>query len=113
LDPKEKPAFEKLKACLANLPELALPYDRHTDASDVGIGAVFTQQGRPVVFASRTFSSAEANYSTTEKQLLAVVWTFSTLHPCSMDPTLTVYTDHAAFKSILSTKSRKEESRFG
>jgi hypothetical protein len=71
--PKEKAEFEKLKACLANLPELAFPngalhYDRHTDASDVGIGAVFTQQGRPVAFASRTLSSAEANYSTTEKE---------------------------------------------
>lgn len=67
MDPTEKPVFEKLKACLVNVPELALSYYRHTDASDVGIEAVFTQQGRPVSFPSRTFSSAEANYSKTEE----------------------------------------------
>ncbi|GFV06641.1 hypothetical protein TNCV_2949631 [Trichonephila clavipes] len=38
------------------------------------IGVVLNQEQRPVVFASRTFSSAERNYAATERESLAVVW---------------------------------------
>ena len=44
-----------------------------TDASLHGSGAVLLQNGRPVAFASKKFSSAERNYTTGEQELLAVV----------------------------------------
>jgi hypothetical protein len=105
-------AFQMLKDRLTALPEMAfpdsaLPYDMHTDASDVGIGAVLVQQGRPIAFASRTLTSAESNYSTTEKECLAIVWALGIFHPYVYGADLTIFTDHAALRSILSTKTPK------
>jgi hypothetical protein len=99
-----------LKARLAHLPELAypnsaLPYDLHTDASDIGIGAILVQHSRPLAFTSRLLTSAEQNYSTTEKECLEVVHAMTVFHPYIHGATLTIYTDHAALKSILSTKT--------
>ncbi|SAM02197.1 hypothetical protein [Absidia glauca] len=66
-------AFDGLKKRLMELPTLAypdpsLPYDLHTDASDIGVGAVLVQGGRPISYASRTLSSSEQNYNTTERE---------------------------------------------
>lgn len=102
-------AFNALKAKMVNLPTLAypdpaLPYDLHTDASNVGLGAVLVQSGRPISFASRTLSDAERNYSTTERECLAIVWSLNYFYPYLYGAHFSIYTDHAALKSILSTK---------
>ena len=44
------------------------------DKSQVGLGAVLLQNGRPVAFASRTLTSAETRYAQIEKELLAIVF---------------------------------------
>ncbi|UYV62725.1 K02A2.6-like, partial [Cordylochernes scorpioides] len=84
---KEKEnAFEILKEALTSEPVLGHFIEDaethiHTDASGYGIGAVLIQiQGgaeRPIAYASRTLTKAEKNYSTTEKELFAVVWATS------------------------------------
>ncbi|GFV34664.1 retrovirus-related Pol polyprotein from transposon 297 [Trichonephila clavipes] len=62
------------KAPVLKLPDFKKPFELFTDASSIGVGAVLNQDQRPVVFASRTLSAAERNYTVTERECLAVVW---------------------------------------
>ena len=77
-------AFELLKQKLCEAPIVRCPnnsytYVLQTDASQVGIGAVLSQRtpnGEEYVieYASRTLNKAERNYSTIEKECLAIIW---------------------------------------
>ena len=49
------------------------PFTLTTDASNQGLGAVLSQNDHPCLFISRTLNKAEENYSTSEKELLAIV----------------------------------------
>ena len=76
-------SFEELKAHLTTAPIVRapnwqLPFEVMCDASDLAIGAVLGQRedGKPhvVYYASKTLNEAQRNYTTTEKELLAVVY---------------------------------------
>ena len=76
-DPDYIQAFNHCKELLTNSPILAYPdfskqFKLTTDASNVAIGAVLSQSNKPIAFYSRTLNSAEKNYSTIEKELLAI-----------------------------------------
>ena len=88
-------------------PDSKAPYDLHCDASDSGLGAVLVQKVDRWHVASRTLTDAEKNYSTTEKEALAIVWSLDYFHPYIYAATFTIHTDHAALKSILSTEMPK------
>ena len=75
-------AFDQLKTRLITAPVLAYPdpckpFILDTDASDVGIGAVISQEEggmeRVIAYASRALTKAERKYATTKKELLAMV----------------------------------------
>lgn len=75
-------AFEKLKNMLISAPimqppDWSLPLEIMCDASEYVVGAILGQRKdkKPYViyYASRTLNSAKMNYSTTKKELLAVV----------------------------------------
>jgi hypothetical protein len=44
------------------------------DASQDGLGAVLTQEGKPIHYASRAMTKAEKNYAQVEKEILAIVF---------------------------------------
>nr|GEZ08598.1 reverse transcriptase domain-containing protein [Tanacetum cinerariifolium] len=78
-------AFQTLKQKLTEAPILIapnwdLPFELMCDASDFSIGAVLGQRYekhfRPIHYASKTLTEAESNYTTTEKEMLAVVYAF-------------------------------------
>nr|GFA51427.1 reverse transcriptase domain-containing protein [Tanacetum cinerariifolium] len=70
------------------------------DASDVAIGAVLGQRiekhFRPIHYASKTMNKAESNYTTTEKEMLAVVYAFEKFRSYLIMNKSIVYTDHSA-----------------
>ena len=65
-------------------PDNSEPFKIHPDASDYGIGAALVKKGavgeRHIVFASRLLTKAERNYSITEKECLALVWSVKKFH---------------------------------
>jgi len=82
-DPAIK-AFNELKEKLIAQVELVqLNYNKKftltTDASDVAIGAVFSQEGKPITFISKTLTKTEQVYATNKKELLAIVWALKNL----------------------------------
>ncbi|UYV78615.1 K02A2.6-like [Cordylochernes scorpioides] len=86
----QEEAFQTLKTELLSPPILGhfnpnAPTHIHTDASNISIGATLVQdiggEEKVISYLSRTLSKAEQNYSTTEKECLAVVWSMSKLWP--------------------------------
>ncbi|RVW56467.1 Retrovirus-related Pol polyprotein from transposon 17.6 [Vitis vinifera] len=82
-DEKCQKSFEELKqflttALIVRAPNWKLPFEVMCDASDLAMGAVLGQRedGKPYViyYASKTLNEAQRNYTTTEKELLAVVF---------------------------------------
>lgn len=90
---------------MLRFPDPNKPYRLYTDASDIGIGAVLTQEDedgeRPVCFLSRKLNDAESKYATVEKELLAVVYAFRKLRKYLLDKEFTLYTDNSAVRWLL------------
>ena len=75
-------------------PDFNAPFEIHTDASKLKIGAVISQKGKPIALYSRNMNSAQHNYTTTEKELLSVVVTLKEFRNILLGHQITVYTDH-------------------
>ncbi|GKB54051.1 reverse transcriptase domain-containing protein [Tanacetum coccineum] len=88
-----------------------LPFEIMCDASDFAIGAVLgqrkTKHFQPIHYASKTMTEAQAHYTTTEKELLAVVYAFKKFRPYLVLSKSIVYTDHSALKYLLAKQDAK------
>ncbi|GKE61437.1 reverse transcriptase domain-containing protein [Tanacetum coccineum] len=85
-----KKAFNKLKERLTTAPIIIspywnLPFELMCDARDFAVGAVLGQRiegkFKPIYYASKTLNDAQAHYTTTKKELLAVVFSFDKFRP--------------------------------
>ncbi|RVW21226.1 Transposon Tf2-2 polyprotein [Vitis vinifera] len=94
-------AFESLKEAMSTepvlrLPDLDLPFEVQTDASDRALGGVLVQEGHPVAFESRKLNNAEQRYSTHEKEMTAVVHCLRQWRHYLLGSIFTVVTDNVA-----------------
>ena len=96
---EQQKAFEQIKKIVSQEVLLAYPnfnelFEIYTDASDYQLGAVISQQNKPIAFYSRKLSSAQRNYTTTERELLAIVETLKEFRNILLGQKIRVYTDH-------------------
>ena len=75
-------------------PDFNAPFEIHTDASRLQIGAVISQKGKPIAFYSQNMNIAQYNYTTTDKELLSIVATLKEFRNILLEHQITVYTDH-------------------
>ena len=66
-------------------PDFFKPFVVHIDASDYQLGMVIIQDGKPIVFYLQKMNSAQTHYTTTEKELLAILETLKKLKTLSQD----------------------------
>ena len=96
---EQQKAFELIKKLVSQEVLLAYPnfdelFEIHTDASAYQLGSVISQNGRPIAFYSRKLSPAQRNYTTTERELLAIVETLKEFKNILLGHRIRVYTDH-------------------
>lgn len=105
-------AFIKLRDILASdkvillYPDFNQPFDLTTDASSCGLGAVLSQNGRPITMISRTLRGGEVDYATNERELLAIVWALKTLKMFLYGAKkINIFTDHEPLIYSVSDKN--------
>ncbi|GJY88627.1 putative nucleotidyltransferase, ribonuclease H [Tanacetum coccineum] len=111
-----KKAFNILKEKLTTAPIIIspdwnVPFELMCDASDFAVGAVLGQRidgkFKPIYYASKTLNNAQEHYTTTEKELLAVVFSFDKFRQYLVLSKTVVYTDHSALKYLFSKEDAK------
>ncbi len=98
-DPIHPQALDNVKAAIAKAtvlayPDISKPFEIYTDASSMQLGAVITQDNRPIKFFSRKLSEMQQKYSVTEIGLLAIVETLKEFKGMLWGQDIKVYTDH-------------------
>ncbi|BBN69977.1 transposable element gene, partial [Prunus dulcis] len=109
-------AFNTLKceltyAPIIMAPDWSLPFELMCDASDYAIGVVLGQRVNKlphvIYYASRTLNDAQLNHSTTEKELLAVVFGLEKFRSYLVGSKVIFYSDHVALRFLLTKKDAK------
>nr|KYP31036.1 Transposon Ty3-G Gag-Pol polyprotein [Cajanus cajan] len=109
-------AFDELKSRLVSPPILSAPnwqlhFEISCDASNFAVGAMLGQKenrvSRVIAYASKTLDPAQINYTTTEKELFAVVFALEKFRPYLLNSKVVVFSDHAAVKYLFSKPHSK------
>ena len=108
--------FDKLKTMLVSPPIMRspnwdLPFENMCDASDYAIGAVLGQREYTkafvIYYANKTLDSAQSNYKTMEKEFLAIAFALEKFRSYIVGSPMTIFTNHAALKYLLSKQDTK------
>ena len=93
------------------VPDWGQPFEVMCDASDFAIGAVLGQRRdklfRAIYYASWTLNEAQLNYTTTEKEMLVVVFTCDKFRSYLIGTKVIVFIDHAALRYLFGKKDAK------
>ena len=95
----EQQAFDKIKRIISRetllaYPDFEKPFVIHTDASHTQLGAVISQDNKPIAFYSRKLNPAQTRYTTTERELLSIVETLKEFCNILLGQKIIVRTDH-------------------
>ena len=92
-------------------PNWKLPFDVMCDASDFAIRAILGQReyGKPyiVYYASKTLNEAQRNYTTTEKELVAMIYSLDKFKAYLVGSFIVIFTDHSPLKYLLNKQDAK------
>lgn len=104
-------SFDTLKEKMVTAPILVFPdwtkeFHVHVDAESIALGAVLAQPGEgdidhPIAFASRKLSTAENNYTTTEREGLAMVYALQKFKHYLLGSHFKMFTNHSCFAYLL------------
>ena len=109
--PECQAAFDIIKATYTDAPILIAPkwdleFHVHTDASDIAVDAMLGQNhngkhDQPISYASCLLNSAERNYTTTEREALAMVYAINKFRHYLMSNLFVFFVDHMALVYLI------------
>jgi hypothetical protein len=111
-------AFQKLQSLLSSAPimkppDWSLPFEIMCDASNFAVGAILGQRvgklSHIIYYASKTLMDAQVNYTTIEKELLAVVFALDKFRSYLLGSKVIIYSDHAILRHLLANKETKTQ----
>lgn len=118
LDESAKAAFNKIKEILSSrdviltYPDFSKSFELTTDASNYAIGAVLSQENRPITFISRSLSKTEESYAANEREMLAIIWSLDSLRNYLYGRAkVIIYTDHQPLTHALSNKNNNSKMK--
>ncbi|GMJ10271.1 hypothetical protein HRI_004696300 [Hibiscus trionum] len=102
---EEDVAFDELKRAVSNahvltLPDFSVEFSVETDASDLGVGAVLTQRGKPIAFFSRGLGVRHQGLSVYKKEMLAVLMAVKKWSAYLVGRHFKIKTDHQSLKFL-------------
>lgn len=111
-------AFKNLKGAMSRVPVLGLPdfekpFTLEMDASGIGVGAVLTQEGRPLAFLSQVLSPKHLGLSIYENELLVVLMAVDRWRHYLEGNKFIIKTDHESLKFLLQQKLQTQLQKKG
>ncbi len=97
--PECQAAFDSLKNAITKevmltFPDYSKPFHLFTDACDYQLGAVLTQEHKPIAFFSRKLNDAQKKYGVGEKEMLSIVETLKEFRTILLGYPVIIHTDH-------------------
>ena len=109
-------AFDEIKSRLVTTPIMLIPnwnndFEIMCDASDYAMGAILGQRTKKIFkaiyYASKTFNETQENYTTTENEMLAMVFACENFRPYILGSHVIIHTNHAVIKYLMEKKKAK------